>query len=151
MASETFEVRIPQHFVESLHTGDITPSMLLTLVLLHNWANWRTGRVECASAQTLATASNDAYHQNTFQDWLKRWGQHGQSRAGDPVPPQERRLEDAQANPAQPLDAGLEDRIAWAWRGGRSGPMHRADMERCSEGSAGPMCRPSRLDLQKGD
>jgi len=72
MVGETFEVRIPQHFVESLHTGDITPSMLLTLLLLHNWANWKTGVVRRASAAGLASWSGKAYHPNTFSEALRR-------------------------------------------------------------------------------
>lgn len=72
MAGEPFDVRIPQHFVKSLHTGDITPSMLLTLVLLHNWADWKTGVVRSASAAGLATWSRKAYSVRTFSEALRK-------------------------------------------------------------------------------
>ena len=77
MPRPELEVRMPVKFVDMMMAGEITGSMLLTMLMLYRWANWRTGRVDRVSAQGLATASNDAYHKNTFQDALKRWDDTG--------------------------------------------------------------------------
>ncbi|MGA2632191.1 MAG: hypothetical protein ABSG54_18515 [Terriglobia bacterium] len=72
MGGEPFEVRIPQHFFESLHTGDITPSMFLTVAMLHNWTNWKTGIVRATSAGGMQAWSHKAYSDKTFSEALRR-------------------------------------------------------------------------------
>ncbi len=67
------DVRIPADYVDWMMHGDITGSMMLTMVMLHRWADWETGTVEYVSAQGLSTASDDAYHRQTFKDALVRW------------------------------------------------------------------------------
>jgi hypothetical protein len=60
-----------------LMAGEITGCMMLTIVMLYRWANWRTGLVPHVSAQGLGTATGDAYHRQTFKDALVRLEQMG--------------------------------------------------------------------------
>ncbi|MGA2609826.1 MAG: hypothetical protein ABSH01_20500 [Terriglobia bacterium] len=72
------EVRIPKRYVQMMMDGEITGSMLLTMVMLYSWSGWDNGYVKKVSSKGLATASNDAYHRNTYQDALVRWEQMGE-------------------------------------------------------------------------
>lgn len=72
------EVRIPKRYVQMMMDGEITGSMLLTMVMLYTWAGWDNGYVKKVSSKGLATASNDAYHRNTYQDALVRWERMGE-------------------------------------------------------------------------
>src|ERR1019366_850971 len=72
------EVRIPIRYFDMLMDGEITGSMLLTMGMLYRWSNWGNGKVKKVSASGLATATADAFHKNTYQDALQRWGQMGE-------------------------------------------------------------------------
>jgi len=79
MAHDTpLEVRMPKKYVEMLMHQEITGSMLLTMLMLYTWSDWKTGVVERVSAMGLATATHDAFHKNTYQDALVRWEQMGE-------------------------------------------------------------------------
>ena len=68
---QLYTVRIPEHFLDKLHEGEITAAEWLTLSILHKWANWKTGRVRNASAGGLRTWSHKAYSERTFSEALR--------------------------------------------------------------------------------
>jgi hypothetical protein len=78
MSQPELEVRIPKRYVQMMMDGEITGSMLLTMVMLYSWSGWDNGYVKKVSSKGLATASNDAYHRNTYQDALVRWERMGE-------------------------------------------------------------------------
>jgi hypothetical protein len=77
MSDSKYVVRLPEHFLDKLHEGEIRASELLTISILFKWANWTTGVVPCASAGGLETWSNNAYCADTFCKALQRLEQMG--------------------------------------------------------------------------
>jgi hypothetical protein len=71
-ANFDFDVRISAELLNQLHEGGITPSMLLTMTCLYNWADWGTGRVKNASAGGLHTWTLKAYSERTFSEALRK-------------------------------------------------------------------------------
>lgn len=68
----SFDVRIPERYLDMLNNGEITASMLLTVTVLYKWGNWTTGRVKKASAGGLRTWTGKAYSERTFSEALHR-------------------------------------------------------------------------------
>jgi len=71
------EVRMPVRYCDMLMDGDITGSMLLTMLMLYRWSDWGNGKVKKVSASGLETATNDAFHRQTYKDALLKWEQMG--------------------------------------------------------------------------
>ncbi len=67
-----FDVRLSAELFNQLHEGEITPSMLLTMGCLYNWADWSTGIVKNVSAGGLVTWTREAYCLKTFHEALRR-------------------------------------------------------------------------------
>jgi hypothetical protein len=67
-----FDVRIPELLLGQMRNGTVTVSMLLAMTFLYRWADWKTGRVEHASAGGLRTATARAFSVRTFQSAMKR-------------------------------------------------------------------------------
>lgn len=67
-----FDIRIPDALVQQMMNGEITCSMLVTMVILYKWSNWDTGIVRRVCASSLHHASGEAYSVRTFQDALLR-------------------------------------------------------------------------------
>ena len=77
MSESEYIVRLPEHFFDKLHEGEIRASEFLTISILYKWANWTTGMVPRASAGGLETWSNNAYCADTFCKALQRLEQMG--------------------------------------------------------------------------
>ncbi|MBZ5671370.1 MAG: hypothetical protein LAO04_16770 [Acidobacteriia bacterium] len=58
--------------IDGLKRGNFTVPMLLTMALLHRYADWKTGELEYTSAATLVTLSRGAYAERTFSEALRR-------------------------------------------------------------------------------
>ncbi len=67
-----FDVRFPQLLLDQMGRGEMTVSMLLAMMYLHKWADWKTGQVAHASAGGLRTATARAFSVRTFQLAMKR-------------------------------------------------------------------------------
>lgn len=67
-----FDVRLSSVLMDQLHDGAITPSMLLTMTCLYNWANWDTGIVKHVSAGGLETWTHNAFSERTFSESLRK-------------------------------------------------------------------------------
>jgi len=57
--------------------GQITCSMLITMVILYKWSNWHTGKVRFVCASSLHYASQEAYSVRTFQESLRKLEEMG--------------------------------------------------------------------------
>jgi hypothetical protein len=66
------QVRCPQLLLDQEKRGEISVPMLLTMLWLHNWANWKTGIVQHASAGGLRTATARAFSVRAFQVAMKK-------------------------------------------------------------------------------
>ncbi|HXW89371.1 MAG TPA: hypothetical protein VEK33_02380 [Terriglobales bacterium] len=77
MTDLNFDVRIPHVLVEQMMQGQITCSMLVTMVILYKWSNWHTGKVRAVCASSLHYASQEAYSVRTFSYSLQKLEQMG--------------------------------------------------------------------------
>ena len=67
-----YDVRIPDALVQQMLDGEITCAMMITMVILYKWANWKTGRVRWVSSGGLRTASHKQYSDRTFRVSLQK-------------------------------------------------------------------------------
>jgi hypothetical protein len=75
-ASFENEVRTPELLFDQKSRGEITLPMLLAMIYLRKWADWRTGKVAHASAAGLCTATRE-YSVRTFQAAMKKLEEMG--------------------------------------------------------------------------
>lgn len=67
-----YDVRFPQFLLDQLGRGEVTASMVLAMLCLRRWADWKTGMVKHASAGGLSKVTAKAYSVRTFQAAMLR-------------------------------------------------------------------------------